>query len=171
MASSNLHQTEQYIHKKFAKLTNKRKQKEIEDKENVINAQTILDKANKETEEPLPKRKQTKALFRPWLDDKKKNTTQTPTTAERVFNSVLANQQPSQLSQKTKRNRKHLTTLIHQYNQQAQQYLLQQQQYYAFYQQQQQAAAKLHHVLYLQQLQQMALQQQNQRQLFVFGQQ
>ncbi|KAI8121140.1 hypothetical protein CVS40_7656 [Lucilia cuprina] len=91
MASSNLHQTEQYIHKKFAKLTNKRKQKEIEDKENVINAQTILDKANKETEEPLPKRKQTKALFRPWLDDKKKNTTQTPTTAERVFNSVLAN--------------------------------------------------------------------------------
>ncbi|XP_037808936.1 putative cyclin-dependent serine/threonine-protein kinase DDB_G0272797/DDB_G0274007 [Lucilia sericata] len=170
MASSNLYQAEQYTHKKFAKHTNKRKQKELEGKENVNSAQTILDMANKETEQPLAKRQQTKAFFRPWLDkeDKKKNTKQTPKA--KVLNPVQANQQPSQLPQQTRHNRKHLATLIHQYNQQAQQYLLQQQQYYAFYQQQQ-VAAKLSHVLYLQQLQQMALKQQQQSPIFVFGQQ
>ncbi|XP_037808937.1 putative cyclin-dependent serine/threonine-protein kinase DDB_G0272797/DDB_G0274007 [Lucilia sericata] len=154
----------EYSHKKFAKHTNKRKQIEMEDKKNEISAQTILEMANNKTEQPLSKRKQTKALFRPWLDEGVKE--KTNTTAK-----VLNPKAPKLYNrpQQSKWNHQQLAQLIHQYNQQAQQYLLQQQQYYAYYQQQQ-VAARLQHAAYLQQLQQMASQQQ-QRQLFVFGQQ
>ncbi|XP_046811825.1 putative transcriptional regulator cudA [Lucilia cuprina] len=152
---SNVLTVEEYSHKKFAKHTNKRKQKEMEDKENEISVQTILEMANNKTEQPSSKRKQTKALFRPWLDDEVTIKETKPSTTTKVLKPTASNQIKAR-TQQTKWNRQQLAQLIHQYNQQAQQYLLQQQ-YYAYYQQQQVAAAKLRHTIYLQQLQQQVL--------------
>ncbi|XP_037808935.1 uncharacterized protein LOC119601824 [Lucilia sericata] len=163
---------EDYSHKKFGK------HEELEVKENVspITVQTILDLTNleiKQTEQPLPKRKQTKALFRPWLEDsdKKVETTSTPLN---VINNNIRPQQPqlhnTKLEQQ-KRKRNHLAPYNHQHKQLAQQLHLQQLQQYNAYQYYQAAVMQQNvaQALYLRHLQQLSLQRQGQ--LFVFGQQ
>ncbi|KAI8121139.1 hypothetical protein FF38_02534 [Lucilia cuprina] len=162
---------EDYTHKKFGKHTNKRKHDELDEKENVspITAQTILDLKAQEVnqmEKPLPKWKQTKALFRPWLEesDKKKEHTSTPLNA--TNNNILPQQHNATLEQQ-KRRRNHLDHRNHQQQQLAQQLRLQQLQQYNVYQYYQ--AAVMQQNLYLRHLQQLALQRQGQ--LFVFGQQ
>ncbi|XP_061397595.1 transcriptional regulator ovo-like [Musca vetustissima] len=168
---------EEYQHKKFA--TSKRKFNEIEKEEVTITAEDILQQAQKEMSTDLPqiKRKQTKPLFRPWED---KEESEGPTTTKRPKSCPPTEEVPSIMTQQSnlKLRRNTVGAIMRRRQQHHQQQAVQwmrQQQYIAYQQEQHYQAAIMEQSMrnssYLAYLQQLALQQRQQQQLFVFGQQ
>ncbi|XP_065356481.1 uncharacterized protein LOC135950885 [Calliphora vicina] len=172
--------TQQYKHKKFGVLSNKRKYYE-EEKENLqpITAQTILDRGAKETQQQLlpAKRRQTKPLFRPWLEEAEmKPACRTTSKVLTPLNTnILSHHQGPHKntkklseSKQQRRKRNNLASPSNQSNKLEEQLFYQQQ--YAAYQQYQALVIQqnIKTALYLKHLHQLNLQRQGQ--LFVFGQ-
>ncbi|XP_005175193.1 putative transcriptional regulator cudA [Musca domestica] len=164
--------TEEYQHKKFD--STKRKLNEIEKEELTITADFILQQAQKEKNTDLPqiKRKQTKALFRPWEDKEGSNINN---VTKRPHSCPPTEVAPQESNSKRRRNTgSALMRRRQQLKQQQAEQWLRQQQYIAYHQQQQQYNAAvmeqtMRNSVYLAYLQQLAQQQRQQQQLFVFG--
>ncbi|XP_075154191.1 protein Mabiki-like [Haematobia irritans] len=180
---------QEYSHKKFGAHMKKRKLSDMEDKENIVTAQSILENAQKEkaTDYQEPKRKQMKSLFRPWEDkqetiniqnnSKKSAISPSYSVLTDIPSNVLTyhpnmvrqhNTKPRTAKDQQRRNRNTVACLMSRRKKQIEEMVMQQQ--YVAYQQQQAAVMEqsLRAAMYLRHLQQMALQRQHQ--LFVFGQ-
>ncbi|XP_061397600.1 uncharacterized protein LOC133333301 [Musca vetustissima] len=168
----------------MAALNYKRKFNEMENKENLITVDMILQQAQRNAtmegrQFPPSKRRQTKALFRPWEDNVEKSTTVSKPQQKTTRTPKIQHPLRKAVNQNTAILRSALeqqrlspsipTTPVIRPNEQQllQQYYLaqlhQQQQQYALWMEQSYRANN-----YLRYLQQIAMQQQ---QLFVFGQQ
>lgn len=142
--------THEYKHKKFGVLSNKRKYEEEKENLQHITAQlTILERGANETQQQLSpaKRRQTKPLFRPWLEqhEKKPATTITPKVLAALNTNVLAHQQANKKLSELKQQRCKSNNLAEHWNQQ-----------------------NIKTTLYLRHLHELTLQRQGQ--LLVFGQ-
>lgn len=169
--------TEEYSENILNSRNMKRKHEVMEYNDNIITSQSILEKApkDKQHEQPLAKRRQTTALFRPWEDKKEsigKNNQSNAKSILQVPKRISSDQvqtknhpcgyptDPCSDNEELRRQRNISDYLIYCRNKQAEQIMLQQQ-YFTYQHQQAQA--------YMRYLQQLAYHRQ--QQLFVFGRQ